>query len=281
VGLNHSYDLKHLLHEFKKASPEFDKPSKFNVVRVLDFLLNQLTTELADSDLVYKFNNLLPSEKAQGAAELYKSSTLSKLICFKFINYKSCPFNHDHSKTLHHLYWKLKPAPSLAKSLFNFYQEHNHTYECIECGVADREGSHTTHTWKILELPKVMIFVIDRFDKSIDKNAKKSRSKSANLSGFQHTLNLSPFTSGIHPKDTIYEAFAAICSHQKSLKFAHYSALIRMKGGKSWMKIQHSKKREIEDTSTYVPHVVFYRKVDVEKVDLVVDTDGEVEITIK
>jgi len=41
-----------MLLELQKASSEFDKPSKFNVVRVLDFLLNQLTSELADSDVL-------------------------------------------------------------------------------------------------------------------------------------------------------------------------------------------------------------------------------------
>jgi len=124
-----------------------------------------------------------------------------------------------------------------------------------------------------------MIFVIDRFDKSDAKNAKK-QTKSPNLSSFQHTINLSPFTSGIHPKHTIYEAFAAICSRQKSLTFAKYGTLIKTKTG-TWMKITKSTKREIEDTSTYMPHVVFYRKVDVDKPDQAEVTEENVEVNTK
>jgi hypothetical protein len=125
-----------------------------------------------------------------------------------------------------------------------------------------------------------MIFVIDRFDKSPVKHSEKKEKKKANLSSFQHTINLSPFTSGIHPKHTIYEAFAAICSRQRSLTFAKYSALIKTKTG-SWMKISRTKKREIEDTSTYLPHVVFYRQVDVDKPDAIEITEGDVEVTAK
>ena len=47
------------------------------------------------------------------------------------------------------------------------------------------------------------------------------------------------------------------------------------------MKISRTKKREIEDTSTYLPHVVFYRKVDVDKPDEIEITEGDEEVTKK
>ena len=105
----------------------------------------------------------------------------------------------------------------------------------------------------------MLVFTIDRFR---SKNESKSKEKGPRLAGFQPILNLSPFTSGIHPKETIYESFAAICCKAKSLNFAQYVALIKSEKGDTWMKISKAEKKEVTDINDYIPHVVLYRKLE-------------------